>query len=137
MIKKLLFILVPTAILTILFFQLKNKTSFESLFMKGYTTCNFYEKTKSEVISAFGYCSCNNRTDFQFEVKKEMVHDFKNFLIKKNYTELVLSIETIEKSLDMKNFDSYKNELNNYRNKLNSLNNEDRIVIENWFVNYV
>lgn len=66
-----------------------------------------------------------------------MVHDFKNFLIKKNYTELVLSIETIEKSLDMKDFDSYKNELNNYRNKLNSLNNEDRIVIENWFVNYV
>ena len=64
MIKNVLFILIPIGFLTLFLFQFKNKSSFESLFMKGYTNCFFFEKTKSEVINAFGYCFCNNRTDF-------------------------------------------------------------------------
>ena len=66
-----------------------------------------------------------------------MIYDFKNFLIEKEYIELLLSIETIEKNLNKKDFDSYKNEVHIYENLLNSLDSKDRMIIDDWIVNYV
>lgn len=113
----------------------KNRTSFETTFLKGKTSCKFYEITKSEIIDGFGFCSCNNIVMFEYEINQEKLNSYKNFLILNNLYELANIIEKTESSLINNDYNSYIQNLKKYENSLKTVSKTQEIMINEWFIN--